>query len=191
MSNLNFHNYFLSLEKRFIELSEYIEITEDNFNVYSNYITLLLITTCSEFEVVSKELSKILNDHPKNIFNIYNCFKKEGYKNILEESVFLDLYKIDIQPFEKWNEENVPFWWEAYNGVKHNRASEYKKGNLKTLIYALSALSIVNHYFIWVKEYDTKSKNAPVMQMSGIPEIFKVSNVQYYGPVDGSDFFDI
>lgn len=190
MSNLNFHNYFLSLEKRFIELSEYIEITEDNFNVYSNYITLLLITTCSEFEVVSKELSKHFDEHPKNIFNIYNCFKKECYKNILEESVSLDLFKIDVKPFEKWDENNVPFWWDAYNGVKHNRALEYKKGNLKTLIYALSALSIVNHYFIWVKEYNTKSKNAPVMQMSGIPEIFKVSMVQYYGPVSDDDVFD-
>ena len=192
---MNLHNYFISLEKRFSELSEYVEIHEDNYGVYSNTIGLLLLSTCAEFEIVCKEISKLVGYYAGNIRDIFDVLSsleiddERGF-NILMESISMEYFKISFKPFENWHRERSPFWWKAYNGFKHDRVTKYKDANLKSVIYSLGALSIINHYYIWLALHKTHSRDAPVMEMSKIPEIFTIDKVNYYGPVLASDFFD-
>ncbi|WP_286776718.1 hypothetical protein [Sphingobacterium sp. UBA2074] len=196
---MKLNNYFISLEKRFTELSDFIEINEENFDVFSNNIGLLLISACSEFEVVCKEMAKNLQVDWKEIkdFKISDFHKtlclceRNSCDNIFQETVELFGFKLSVQPFENWTERDYPFWWKAYNSFKHDRLNSYKRSNLKAVIYALSALSIVNHYYLWLTEWKGKSRSAAVMSMDYIPKHFRIKLVNYFGPVDADDIFEI
>ncbi|MGJ1211930.1 hypothetical protein [Sphingobacterium multivorum] len=196
---MKLNNYFISLEKRFTELSDFIEIDEENFDVFSNNIGLLLISACSEFEVVCKEIAKNLQVDWKAIkdFNISDFHKTlslckiNNCDDIFEETVELFGFKLSVRPFENWTERDSPFWWKAYNSFKHDRLNSYKKSNLKAVIYALSALSIVNHYYLWLTERRGKSRSAAVLEMDYKPNHFRIKLVNYFGPVNEDDFFDI
>ena len=56
---------FLYLEKKLIELSNYIDLDERNFKTFSLEIMSLYLSTCSEIEAIYKEISN----------------KKEGVQN--------------------------------------------------------------------------------------------------------------
>ena len=192
---MDFNNYFIALEKRVIEFENYIEISPNNYPVYSNNLCLLLLSICAEFEIVAKIFAKDLGKNRiNNIKDIYNFLNSlpilDGKSKILDQEISLEIYKIKFNPFENWTSKNSPFWWHAYNGIKHDRLNTYQNANLKAVLFSLGALSIINHFYIWHKEVSTKSINAAVLHMERIPEIFQLHGVQYRGPFSVEDVFD-
>lgn len=163
-------NYYLSLERQFENSRRYISFDNANYSTYSIEYVQLLQAICSEIDVVGKVIAQYNNKDfivkDANItkwgFEVQKCFEGIDLKTI-----YFDNAK-EIAPFRKWkykkgttNKRSIvlfddtyktPQWWLDYNAVKHARTTidekaqikNYKKANLKNVIYALGALYILN-----------------------------------------------
>lgn len=163
-------NYYLSLESQFENSRRYVSFDNANYSTYSIEYVQLLQAICSEIDVVGKVIAQYANKDfivkDANItkwgFEVQKCFEGLDLKTI-----YFDNTK-EIVPFRKWKYKKgpskkkpivyfddtykTPQWWLAYNAVKHARTTvdeeeqiqNYKKANLKNVIFALGALYILN-----------------------------------------------
>ena len=164
-------NYYLDLENQFEQSRRYISFDAANYSTYSVEYIQLLQAICSEIDVVGKVIAQHNNkdfivDNHTNItkwgFEVQKCFEGLDLKTIYFDNA------IEIVPFNKWKYKKgttkkkpivyfddtykTPQWWLDYNSVKHARTSiddneqikNYKKANLRNVIYALGALYILN-----------------------------------------------
>lgn len=155
----NHWNYFLLLEKDFINLKNYIHVSEQNFDTFSFELSKVLQLACSEIDSVCRLLCNII-DTNNDYFDetIYSGNIKQ-YKNIIltkypklvESEVKIADLDFALQPWKEWENNDSPIWWKEYNLVKHYRHNNFDKANLKNTIYALSALMILNLYVNRVK----------------------------------------
>jgi len=153
---LNYWNYFLLLEDEFISIEKIIPIDDINNKVFSFNYMKLYFSLCSEVDVILKE------------FIVYNGWFKftrgDGnfgrYKEIIlkEEPNFSNEIVVfsetkNVIPFNSWNRDSKPTWWEDYNDIKHNRvignnrSENYKKANQENIINAFCALYQIEMYF--------------------------------------------
>ncbi len=152
---------YKSLEREFISLSNIIYINDEQLKIYSIKITELLIRAVVEVESISKELY-FANRGPKEDDN--ELFFDTDCLNLLEQrwslskkevlvsssNLYFDLEENNIlTPLKKANKRGSSSsdWLKAFQAVKHNRAKNLKRGNLRNLIRALAGLYILNLYF--------------------------------------------
>lgn len=181
----SYWNYYLELEDQFITTKKFVEFDISNYATYSIEYLKLFQAVCSEIDVVAKILAEEYD----------TAFKKIKNKNIQKWGYYLQsaypyletisaLFNNDysICPWQNWKYEKytdkngalryrllqgkkTPFWWTAYNKVKHERTSRFKYGkanysraNQKNLIYALAALFVLEKsYLESIKEETEKS----------------------------------
>ena len=141
------------------ELLEHID--DNQLNIYSIKITELLIRTVVEVESISKELYFIMGGSKPNnneLFFDTDCINLIetnwllSKKKVLVTSPNFHFSQVDNQiltPLKKANKRgnSSADWLKAYQAVKHNRAENFKKGNLKNLIRALAGLYVLNIYY--------------------------------------------
>lgn len=171
-----FWNYYLNLENRFINTTQYVEVDENNYQTFSIEYIGLLQSICAEIDTIIKEICGFNQEDFKKISMYYEKIMKDPFfKNIMDEETIYIYKKINIKPFNQWDEENSPQWWKSYNDVKHERVAKYKKGNLKNVLNALSALYILERYKI--KDIANKTNES-----LDIPEIdsnvFRLKNLK-------------
>jgi len=165
---------FLYLEKKLIELSNYIDLDERNFKTFSLEIMSLYLSTCSEIEAIYKEIS---NKKGKN-YN-FREFRQDfsSLKNnqFLIAKVSLKYNSLELTPFIDINqkkEECDDFvaikWWQDHNSIKHDRDMNFQYATLENFITALSALYLLNLYFHFEKN--------ELSNISPIPELFEKDN---------------
>lgn len=169
------YNY-LDLENKFITTIQYVSLDTKNFDVFSNQLTNQILANCSELEnlfryILKEEICEIKKTNRKSKKNgkkkiniNINLFlslleKDQSWKDIfIEEVIVIRNEKISIKPFANLDRKNStfllsPFWWTAYNNLKHNRYKENNlgEGNLKNVLYSLSRLFITIMYFHYIK----------------------------------------
>lgn len=161
MNNNLYWSIFKNLEKELIHLSNEIHIDDNQLNIYSIKITELLIRTVVEVESISKELYFIMGGSKPNnneLFFDTDCINLIetnwllSKKKVLVTSPNFHFSQVDNQiltPLKKANKRgnSSADWLKAYQAVKHNRAENFKKGNLKNLIRALAGLYVLNIYY--------------------------------------------
>lgn len=172
----SFWNYYLNLENRFINTTQYVEVDENNYQTFSIEYIGLLQSICAEIDTVMKEICGFNQKDSKKISDYYDkIMENPFFKNIMNEGTIYIYKKINIKPFDEWNKNNSLKWWESYNDVKHERVAKYKKGNLKNVLNALSALYILERYKI--KDIANKTNES-----LDIPEIdskvFRLKNLK-------------
>lgn len=109
--------YYLSLEDKFLDTINYVEISESNFNTYSNTYTMLLQTIGSEMNVVFKELCCFDKSDKKSVKDFSNKILSH-YPEIRNQEIEAMGYGITFKPFESWNLDRPGeslVWWKAYN----------------------------------------------------------------------------
>lgn len=153
-------DYFLVLESDLVEIFKFVEPSEDNYAAYGVQITKLYLSVSSEIDSVLKELAAF--EDPKcaaatKKSPTMDDYRRMAHTNLQEE---LDLVGVmflgsDIacEPWNDWWEgeegnrapssHKHPTWWSDHNKVKHNRACNYDKANLKNLVEAFAGLFIV------------------------------------------------
>lgn len=139
--------YYLSLEKDFIQLTRYVGLYEENFNVFSDEIHKQLISVGIEFENVSKKICEILSINlpaRANITHFNQWIPQEEIKVI----TIYSLNQFILLPFKIENVDTLWKWWNNYNSIKHNRLFNYKEVTFKNLLDALSALFYAEMFFI-------------------------------------------
>lgn len=141
--------FYLCLEKDFIETLNYVEFAEDNFSTYSIEFERLLLAICSEVDVLCKLLCKEITPmkSPEKILEYADILCR--YNDFSICKVCFERTKEIFTPFIDLTITESPSWWKAYNKVKHQRTdnNNHKKGNLKNVFKALSALYALNRYY--------------------------------------------
>uniref|UniRef100_UPI003F5E87F6 hypothetical protein n=1 Tax=Vibrio splendidus TaxID=29497 RepID=UPI003F5E87F6 len=137
-------NYFLALEKKFVALAQYVEITEANYSTFSTEITQLYLATSSEVDVVAKQLCKKIAPlaKRKNIDDYRKILICE-YPALFKFETELTRFNIKVTPWSSWENEQSPVWWKEHNDVKHDRAENFAKAKLKNLIGAMAGLHLL------------------------------------------------
>jgi hypothetical protein len=152
--------YFISLEKEFIDSIQYVELDPSNDASYSIFYAKMLFSTCAEIEVVLKALCAKASPSTKvNNIDDYRNAVLLLYPKFHEIEIQIPRYSRSLKPWDTWSrpfitkEKNNPFWWYAYTGVKHNRATEFREANQKNVLNALAALFAALIFF-YQKEID-------------------------------------
>ncbi len=139
--------YFQTLVDDIDKLSRYIEITKDNYKVYSIELVRILLAVGSEVDVVAKLLCQSVPDSKpcKNI-NDYRTTLCEVYPSLPAIIIALPRHGIGFIPWTAWGEEQNPNWWHSYNNVKHHRDNKFEEANLINTLNAASGLCVLIGY---------------------------------------------
>ena len=171
-----FWQTYLSLEKEFINVSNFIFITDEitthehgkeitkpcnsQLETFSPYIADLLIRCCVQIGAISKELyydnggTKPRGD--KSLFFDEDCLKLIDIKwathdkRVLVVAPFFNLIKEEnrvLRPLKNAHKRSGTFWEKAYQAVKHDRFASLKDGNIKALLHSMAALYLLNLYY--------------------------------------------
>ena len=171
----SYWNYYLELEEQFISTKKFVEFDSSNSTAYSLEYLKLFQAVCSEIDVVAKMLAEeydasFVKVENKNIQK-WGYYLQSAYPYLETASVIFHA-EYTILPWKNWKYETyldkrkslryrlvqgkaTPFWWTAYNKVKHERTSHstdgkanYTRANQKNLIYALAALFILEQSYL-------------------------------------------
>ena len=131
-----YYSQYQLLEKRLIELSEYVTIHPSNYSTFSQQFISIFLSICSEIDSLLGEFCKIIQPDNKKTFTIADKIKIiiSEYPNFTNHRVHTQfpIETIALVPFAKYkpnNKEEQEFsewWWSDYNKVKHNRTEKTK-----------------------------------------------------------------
>lgn len=141
-------HYFLSLERDFIATLDYVELAPANGAAFSNTYVKLLQLISSEVDVVAKLICKTVpgHAHANNIL-AYQEALTFAFPGIDAVEVDFPRFGFALKPWESWAvPETSPDWWKAYNDVKHDRSTQFKRANQLNVSLALSGLLILLMY---------------------------------------------
>ena len=148
----DFWNYYLLLEKKFLNAIQYVELTEKNYETYSIEFVNQLQSLGSEVDVVFKKMCELPMSKKSTIMSYAHTIIGK-HPTIVEQEVKILGKNMIIAPFEGWNTRcpaQSLFWWKKYNNVKHGRVDHYEDANLKCVLFLLSGLFIFENY--WLRE---------------------------------------
>lgn len=147
----NLVSYYQSFEKDIDRLSKYIDISEDNFSVYSVELTKLYLSICSEVDVALKQLCSIVSTKSPQSMKGYIEVIRQELPHLIEAKVSFVGYRVSLSPWEELNANENVAWWSQHNHVKHRRMEKdnYKKANLGNVLSAFSALYTINVYILF------------------------------------------
>jgi hypothetical protein len=144
----NYWKYYIALENDLIRSFEYVELADNNLGTYSIYYARLIQSIGSELDGFFKEYCGVADKDKANINVYYSKIMGSGgkYTGIVSQRIGVDGYGKDITPFDEWNLDNTKHrltWWDAYNGIKHNRIDNMCKANLQNTLNILGALFLL------------------------------------------------
>lgn len=141
-------NYLLAIERDLDEISRYVEFDQKNFDCFSIEIARVLLTSAAEVDVVCKQICKSIN--PKSKADKIHKYKAEiipAFPDIPQFQIILPRFGLTLTPWNEWNKaDGVPFWWTAYNKIKHHRDSEYHQAALKNALNSVAGLFVMVLY---------------------------------------------
>jgi len=172
--SMRYWNYFCALEQDLKKVSRFIEFSSDNMSTHSIELTRLLLSSCSEIDVIFKEICSLLDENSsvENI-NQYRREIKSLLPDIINEKVNVGFSGLDIRPWQNWNGDKNPNWWRSHNNVKHQRNIYFADANLLNTINAISALFICVNYYYKIKLSGILNQN---LNFSDVTRVLKSQN---------------
>jgi hypothetical protein len=172
--SMRYWDYFCALESDFKKISRFIDFSDDNLKTHSIELTRLILSSCSEIDVILKEICLELNENakPTNIREYQKIIKKD-LQGLIGEKVNIGFNFFGIQPFETWKNDKTPNWWKMYNEVKHQRNKFYKEANLENALNSISALFICVNYYYKIVLSDTMKKKGEEFTFKEVTMILK------------------
>ena len=138
---------FLTIENDILLLSRYIEFSDDNFSCYSMEMARLLMQTCSEIDVIMRQIcTKLAPNENANNINAYCNIITSNYKMFIDFPVTIRRFGLSYTPWVNWENRTPPFWWTAHNKVKHKRHEKFHDANLKNVLNSTAGLFILLLY---------------------------------------------
>jgi hypothetical protein len=174
-------NYFLALELDLIGISRYIEFNSDNLNTYSIENAKLILSTCSEIDVICKKLCQKFSNRKKGLnISIYREILVKNIPKIVGIEVSIPRYGVKETPWDSWTQNKRPDFWAAYNNIKHNLVKHKSGAELKHAINAMAALFILNLYLY--KDGVEFGEFGPSCELFFAEDLFVGSGQSKFGP---------
>ena len=162
----NYWTQYIFIEREFVKTQEYVSVTQDNYDTYSNTYIKILLQVGSEVDVALKQYCSILVNTfaGKSIIDSLSAINKTE-PSFFSTIVCCERANLDLEPWKGCNSNLIssPDWWKAYNKVKHERTGTgtigkkiqeyYKFANLEYTILALAGLYqvLISMYYIIAK----------------------------------------
>lgn len=146
----NCWRFYLMLEKRFLDTTQYVELHHENFSTFSLEYVNLLQSIGSELDVFMKVVCDFEQTDRKTIAD-YCPVILQKYSGIKNQKVVINALDDSIKPFEEWRREcpkQSLVWWDAYDSVKHGRIKNFDSANLENVLNALAALYLLEMYYL-------------------------------------------
>jgi hypothetical protein len=146
-------NYFIALEEDLVRLSRFVELALGNFATYSIEISRLLLTSCSEVDIVLKQQCAAVETgaRAENIDDYRNVLTAR-LPDIMMTSVALPRFGLEFTPWASWEKSTNPYWWCDHNKVKHERDKYYPRANLGNALNSIAALLVALVFYYRTKE---------------------------------------
>lgn len=172
-NSLSHWNYFLAIEQDLEHLARYVDLSS-NDETFSIEIARLLLSACSEIEVVLKLLAQKNkpNTSASNI-NEYFADVVPFFPKIINFEVQIPKHGINHKPWSNWSAGSPPKWWTDHNKVKHTRHMHFQLATLKNCLNATGGLFITLLYL-----YQTEVSQGEFLQL---PRLFHVGEVYSAG----------
>lgn len=188
---------YISIEKEFAATLHYLALDIKNESAYSQAYSKLMLEIGSEVDVVFKEYCKLIDSSFKGAYKTIGRYKesvKNNNPDFITQQVSIINYDRTLYPWIEWNTlPDAPWWWTAYNKVKHNRTSVveidgikqegYKFANQRYTLLALAGL-----YQIMVNFYQRLADGEGKQIITPMPgsRIFKMiggvwDSISFYG----------
>jgi hypothetical protein len=138
-------NYLLALDADLVALSRYVEFSDQNFSCFSIEIARILLAAAAEVDVVCKQLCQKVNaTSSADSINAYRTELTAAFPVLPKLKVLLPRFGLTLKPWDEWNKaDGVPFWWTAYNKMKHHRHTDYERASLKNALNAVAGLFVI------------------------------------------------
>ena len=133
--------FFIALESDLDSTTRYVECSEDNYETYSVGFAQIILSACSEVDVVSKLLcDKVQPNNSAGNINEYRLIIHSNYTLLHDLEILIPRYNLSFKPWQIWATGSNPDWWRLYNKVKHERHNYFKEANLKNALLSVSGL---------------------------------------------------
>lgn len=140
--------YFLALERDFIETTYFVEPVKTNFDTFSVAYARILLSAGSEIDVLCKLICHQIN--PASKAEKIGDYRKEimsRYPRFPFMRILVPRHALVLEPWIAWSEEKNPEWWQLHQKVKHERNAYYHAANLTNSIHAVAALFCLVLYY--------------------------------------------
>lgn len=174
----NYWSYYLALENRVLQTTNYLEIHRDNKNAFSNEYAILMQATGGELDSFFKQYCNFEPDEHKTIAH-YASFILSEYPDIKEQSITVIGTDLNIIPFANWNQNQANqslFWWAAYNNVKHNRHMCKSDASQKNILHILGALYLIEMKYLKKITAGLEQPDVP----DNVSKLFSLDNWNYH-----------
>jgi hypothetical protein len=164
--NRGFWEYYKDLERQFENFLVYVPYFEGNEDTYSFRLANILLAIGAHIDSALKKIAEDPSFSCKYPAMIKPIVKKGEHKGELRDQEVMDYYPIseeyilyemnvvfkclpkreNVLPFKEYRKElgKVPYWWTAYNHVKHFFSEDFKQANLRTVRDALAGAFLLN-----------------------------------------------
>ena len=179
----HYWNYAELINEELGKTAQYVEPDKENYNTYSLAYAKIILSACSEIEVVCKLLcqqidpqkdyvsSEILNKSGSKL--VKNMVNMEELSTVLLQR-FPHIYQAKsevrqkqdmIYPFKYWQSgpDKLP-WWEEHNLIKHYRHSHFTQDSLERDVLRLeNELTTVLKQGVFLFDFDEVKQVNPLI----------------------------
>lgn len=166
--------FFRDIEDKVIASTKYVELATQNLEVFSIEFANLLFQICINIEVSFKAMlhSSCLSQDI-NAQDIRNK-EKRGYDLNMAHyrGIFEPFYRLSqcevvvspsdlkytLKPFDEFQADKSPIWWQTYNDVKHDLAANFHKATLRAVLESLSGLFLLNIVHLEARDFLIENK---------------------------------
>jgi hypothetical protein len=163
-----------ALTRQLDRICQTVHPTEQTFGTFGHDIRNFLILACTEVETHWRGVL-VANHVDKNNYSTVDYVKLRTAMRLDEYAVTFPSYPwlAAIKPFESWSDTSPTrslLWYDAYNGVKHNRENEFERATLRHAFEAVTACAImvVAQFGLYFDNW-RRSELQSFFQFSGLP----------------------
>lgn len=179
----NYWNYYLALENRVLQTTNYIELHPANENAFSNEYAILMQAIGGELDSFFKQYCDFSPTDRKTIAD-YAVYILTDYPDIKKQSITVIGTDLTITPFAKWNTEQANqslFWWAAYNNIKHSRYMNKKYASQNNVLNILGALYLVEMKYLQKITANLEQPDVP----DNVSKLFSLNDwIYHYIPIN-------
>jgi hypothetical protein len=177
---------FTTIDEDLKAFSRHVEFASANFTTYSVDLLRLYLSICSEIDVIGKLLCQrigaTLSKRPN--MDDYQRSLKPKYPNLSGLKITIRPMALEILPWDAWNQNHNPDWWQKYQLVKHKRDQHFADANLGNVLYASAGLLVFLTYWhqpeLWKLEVNPRFH---IFEIEGIH-----AGVDWIGSYELKDF---
>jgi hypothetical protein len=137
-----FWRQYVLLQERFLEIIGHVDLSEKNLETYSDSLVEFIRSGGGEIDSICKTLLPGDPDDRSNM-DRWRDFLENTYE-LSSVSLLVPRFGSYVRPFRMFALGKAPVWWDAYNAVKHRRATNFERATLRVALDALAALFVLN-----------------------------------------------